>query len=250
MSLHVNIGGAYKGMSDGWVNINGVWKKIDSIHNNINGVWKEGYSAYTPLGAISIGSIVYDVNSWEFKTGSGYTGTGTVKEVEWMVLAHNYFGAGTTALIAKECVCKYPINTPAGVQRAWASTDMRTFLRGTFYNHLSAAFRTNLPALNVITSGVTNSETIFLLSSGEANGGISYFSSDALRIAKFYGSAVSNWLRTSLGANTNYYERIEDNGTIAYDTDESPYPSVRPLTNLYSTAPFIKMPDGRYKIKT
>lgn len=58
MSVHVNIGGAYKKVDSVWCNIGGVWKKASNIMTNINGVWKDGglekllsyYGTVTPLG--------------------------------------------------------------------------------------------------------------------------------------------------------------------------------------------------------
>ncbi|QJD86722.1 hypothetical protein [Cohnella herbarum] len=44
MTMHVNIGGAWKQAKEVWVNIGGVWKKTKEVHTNIGGAWKKGYS--------------------------------------------------------------------------------------------------------------------------------------------------------------------------------------------------------------
>ena len=36
----VNVGGAWKQVTDGYVNVGGIWKPINSIHTNIGGTWK------------------------------------------------------------------------------------------------------------------------------------------------------------------------------------------------------------------
>ncbi len=75
MSLHVNIGGAYKGMSDGWVNIGGVWKKINSISTNIGGLWKEGYVSKTFVAVMQSGTVYTspDLHTWTLKLNNGTT---------------------------------------------------------------------------------------------------------------------------------------------------------------------------------
>ena len=58
MSLHVNIGGAYKKIESVWCNIGGAWKKASAIKVNVGGVWKDGgldkllsyYGTITSLG--------------------------------------------------------------------------------------------------------------------------------------------------------------------------------------------------------
>lgn len=37
----VNVGGAWKQVTDGYVNVGGIWKPISSIHTNIGGAWKQ-----------------------------------------------------------------------------------------------------------------------------------------------------------------------------------------------------------------
>ncbi len=122
-----------------------------------------------PLGSLEPGAIVVDPASvWEFKKGDNYSGDPFKTEpVEWIVVKHDHFGAGTTLLISKELVARH-FYAPSGAPSVWETSQIRGWLRTTFFNHLSQNFQLSIAAATTTTGGAAlPGETVFLLSQTE-----------------------------------------------------------------------------------
>jgi hypothetical protein len=58
MTIHVNVSGVWKEITDPQVNVSGVWKNIDEAWVNVSGVWKQFYQRYAlQLGVTSLGDL-------------------------------------------------------------------------------------------------------------------------------------------------------------------------------------------------
>ena len=125
----------------------------------------------TTLGALPAGVIVMDPNSvWKFRRGDNYSGEILAElPVFWRKLEDNHYSDGSTLLLSEFKVAAYPFCHSKKGLRAWDESDVRRFLRTTFYNHLSTGFKnaivnTNIPYADMNGVPKTINDNFFLLS--------------------------------------------------------------------------------------
>jgi len=186
----------------------GTTQQTYTIHFSVAGV--------TRLSALPIGTVVYDSSaSWEHKTGDGYTGSGAIQPVEWKIVAKDHPGypADSVTLLSQEIIAKYAYDND---NSRWDESGIRSWLNGTFYNHLSSTFKAavqNTDVANYVYSTATAGTTIdriFLPSItelGEA-GDVpvigtdwGYFKNDPSRIAFIGGTALNYLTRSPFSGN-------------------------------------------------
>lgn len=210
------------------------------------------------LGDLSLGDVVKDTNSWDFKLDAGYTGTAyATKPVEWIVVAKNHSGYpdDSVTLVSTELIAKYAFDS--NNSNYWGTSGLRTWLNGDFYNSLSPYFRdqvltTTLENKDYTGAAYTSSDKVFIPSWTELGAGTAvtlertyvigtdwgYFASDASRIALLAdGIAYKYWSRSPNNGGTSAVQRVGDGGKCenedgaSYAGDEA----VRPVVNLNST---------------
>lgn len=123
------------------------------------------------LGELPAGAIVMDPKSvWNFRNGDNYSGEIEIsRPVFWRKLEDNHYTNGATLLLAEHRVAAYPFcHTKKGL-RAWDESDVRRFLRTTFYTHLSEGFKNaivnvNIPFADLNGNPKTVNDNFFLLS--------------------------------------------------------------------------------------
>lgn len=218
------------------------------------------------LKDLPLGTVIKDRASWEHKTGNGYTGTGATKPVEWIIVAKNHMGypANSVTLISKEIIGKYAFDDStnredSGGSNHWgnsgtpnATTGVRPWLNGTFYNHFSQNFKDAVLTTTVPNkvwgtgADYTTTDKIFLPSGTELGQGSvdwtypigtnwGYFSSDTARIASIGGNNWSYWDRSPRSVYSDIVCNVRFSGVfflgaVAYKSDVG----VRPALNLKS----------------
>ena len=232
--------------------------------------------AYT-LADLPPGTIVMDPKSvWNFRKGDNYSGEIEFSHpVFWRKLEDNHYAQGSTLLLSEVTVAGYPFCHQKKGLRAWDESDVRRFLRTTFYNHLSDGFKNsivnvNIPFADMQGSPKTINDNLFLLSivewglSDRKNNGsvIKYNDLPNIYVAKefsydnrehfsqnpydlTYYSGHNNWTRTinRPAAKSAGYDRevFTVSGEGVLDTTSEYYDSyvlgkVRPAVNIKSTA--------------
>ena len=123
------------------------------------------------LGELPAGVIVIDPKSvWNYRNGDNYSGAVEIaRPVSWRKLEDNHYADGTTLLLAENRVAAYPFCHVGKGLRAWDESDVRRFLRTTFYTHLSEGFKTaivnvNIPFADLNGNPKTVNDNFFLLS--------------------------------------------------------------------------------------
>lgn len=117
------------------------------------------------------GTIVIDPTAkWKYNYNPNYYGEQYVEApVFWQIFANDHFAQNTTLLVSRYFIARYDYNHTAKGLTAWKDSDMRRFLRTTFYTNLSQAFRNSI--VNVETESVDMNnkpykvlDNVFLLS--------------------------------------------------------------------------------------
>ncbi len=240
------------------------------------------------LGELPAGAIVMDPKSvWKFRDGSNYSGDIKAEHpVFWRKLEDNHYTDGATLLLSELKVAEYPFCHNKKGLRAWDESDVRRFLRTTFYNHLSDGFKNaivevNIPYVDMNGTAKTIKDNFFFLSivewglSDRINNGsvIKYNDLPNIYGAKefkyheadsygkgFYDISIpiyKSWTRTinRPEAESAGYRRdvfyIDDNGTLDTDVYHWSIMTVRPAVNIKSSTkvngPYKFVYDDRYK---
>ena len=123
------------------------------------------------LGELPAGAIVMDPKSvWKFRRGDNYSGEIVAEHpVFWRKLENNHYVDGSTLLLSEFRVAQYPFCHSQKGLRDWSESDVRRFLRTTFYTHLSDGFKNsivnvNIPYADMNGSPKTINDNFFLLS--------------------------------------------------------------------------------------
>lgn len=164
----------------------------------------------------------------------------------WIVLSHDHFGADRTLLVLKGV---HPggnrpyYSSYASGSSKWENSDIRTWLRGDFYNGLSERFRTALRETTTKTYGQTLAdETVFLLSAAE------WGYTDTYDMYRDHGTQVAGagsyralnlnyWTRSPSYDNSPSLFMIKPNGVIQYSYYSGQAYGVRPSVNLAGDTP-------------
>lgn len=152
----------------------------------------------TTLKELPVGTIVMDVNSvWNYRRHQNYTGDIQASyPVFWKKLEDNHFANNATLLLSVPTIAYYPFCHGNKGLRAWDESDVRRFLRTTFYNHLSSGFKNaivevNIPFADMAGNPKTVRDNFFILSivewvlSDRANNGTAIKYDD---LPKIYGA--------------------------------------------------------------
>ena len=220
------------------------------------------------LGGLPQGALLMDPKSvWNFRTGRNYSGEITVSHpVFWKKLEDNHYQNGATLLLSDFSVAEYPFcHSQKGI-RAWNESDVRRFLRTTFYNHLSTGFQNaivnvTIPYADLSGHAQTVTDNLFLLSIVEwglsdrgsngkaikypnlpntyAMGSLEYNKTDNYYNVYYYSSA-ENLTRTinrpkasSAGYTSDVF--LVEAGALETSSFSYPYYKVRPAVNLKSS---------------
>lgn len=244
--------------------------------------------ASSTLGELPAGTVVMDPKSvWKFRNGMNYSGKISAEyPVFWMKLEDNHYVDGGTLLLSEVKVAEYPFCHSEKGLRDWGESDVRRFLRTTFYTHLSEGFKNaivnvNIPYADLNGASKTINDNLFLLSivewglSDRDNNGTVIKYDDLPRIYgarefKYHeqdnnGKAYfdignyydTNWTRTinrpkasSAGYRGDVFE-ILSSGVIKTDSYDSHIKAVRPAVNLKSSTkvsgPYKFVYDNRYQ---
>ncbi len=220
------------------------------------------------LGELPAGTIVMDPKSvWTFRWGDNYSDRIIAEHpVFWRKLEDNHYNDGSTLLLSEVRVAMYPFCHSQKGLRDWAESDVRRFLRTTFYTHLSDGFRNaivnvNIPYADMSGAPKTIEDNFFLLSivewglSDRANNGtvIKYKNLPEIYEAKnFY--YVDSWnafnitgagrgietrtinrpVAKSAGYDNDVFE-VRYNGVLSTGWSASNLAWVRPAVNLKSS---------------
>lgn len=127
--------------------------------------------AAATLADLPSGTIVIDPKAlWKYTYSNNYIGEPVVEApVFWNVFEHGHYKDGATLLVSEYFVAQYDfnhINKPMG---NWVDSDVRRWLRTTFYKHLSPAFKNAIvtvdaPSVNMKNQPYKSNENVFLLS--------------------------------------------------------------------------------------
>lgn len=242
---------------------------IGTIPASANGETKQ-------LKDLPTGSIVYDPSwKWEHKTGEGYTGSGTTKPVEWIIVAKDHTGYPTNSvtLLSNELIAKYTFDnsTNRGSEYGsnhWgnsgnpnATAGIRPFLNTSFFNTFSQNFKniileTNLENKDYSGNSYTSKDKVFLPSEKELGGNNTpiigtdwgYFNDNNSRIAKI-GS--DNWYyptRSPYSGSSNIVRNVGSGGSFGSNSNANHSSSgVRPALNLKSDT-LVKSVGSKWEI--
>lgn len=181
------------------------------------------------LSELAIGSEVVDKSwTWQFKTGEGYSGSGSTLSVPWLVVAKNHYGTDCVTLLSKNIIGLFVFDNstgwhPKGNPNWESSNRLRPWLNSTgdysetggFYNAFSSSFKsavltTTLPNVSSMTNAAyTTLDKVFIPSTKELGSmdynrtyqigtTYAYFSdaADSVRIAKLGSTARVYWTRS------------------------------------------------------
>ena len=192
------------------------------------------------LGELPAGAIVMDPKSvWNFRNGDNYSGEIEVsRPVFWRKLEDNHYTNDATLLLAEHRVAAYPFcHTKKGL-RAWDESDVRRFLRTTFYTHLSEGFKSaivnvNIPFADMSGKPKTVSDNFFLLSIVE----VWYYKDKDQFWAGVLGPTKTRTINRPEAKSAGFTNDVFNvqNGVLDTDWYASTNSYVRPAVNLKSS---------------
>lgn len=209
------------------------------------------------LGDLSAGDII-ELNE---------TVSGVTKAVDFIVLAHNHHASGRTTVVRKEVFSARAFDSRIGTNVdpgksfiPYSQTEIDAWLTSTYKQYLDSTTQTMITDVNISSIESYDSKTgmiastisrdMFLLSRSELCGtiepilgtAISYFSSDAVRIAYLNSVTTSYWARDIIDASRRLYiGGINALGQISYSTNGNTLIGVRPaftLPSSFRTTPY------------
>lgn len=221
------------------------------------------------LGELPAGVLLMDPTSvWNYRPRENYSGDIKISmPVIWRKLEDNHYAQGATLLLSEVDVVHYPFCHSQKGLRDWSESDVRRFLRTTFYTHLSQGFKNaiinvNIPFADLEGKPKTIVDNLFLLSivewglSDRANNGTVikyndlpaiYRSSSVSLLSNgkiFYSSSNgrAEFTRTinrpaakSAGYSNDVFSVA--NGSLTTDSYSWDIAPVRPAVNLKSSTP-------------
>lgn len=179
------------------------------------------------LGQLPIGSVVKDFN--------GHT-------EPWYVISHNHYGANHTLLLQKSIITNHVYDSQS---TPWRDSQIRNYLRNTFYPTLSTNFQNSIKVVTTQSHGQLNSDdTVFLLSATEL-GNLSQYAivdgpdgAEISGIAAFRHLESEYWTRTKHSApnivSAFFYHSDQ---RYVYTTGSHFSKGVRPAVNLNPDVP-------------
>ena len=227
-----------------------------------------------PLSALSIGARVIDPSwEWEFRSGQGYSGDGSLEPVTWIVVAHEHYDLEEphTTLLTEELIGLNLYTNRSLVNEVgyyyWGDEEedsgpgclLRSWLNSTgayagegFYNAFSRSFKeavliTTVPN-NTWDSGdfYHTKDKVFLPSTTELgdedhefthrSGKVFpfYTRAEELKRVAFIGSRTNNyWTRSPVSTNDSYLYTVGKEGDF-HNVIAFSDSGVRPVVNVYS----------------
>lgn len=145
--------------------------------------------ATVTLGSKAAGSIV------KIKENGNLT--------DFIVLQHEYPSGGRTLIIRKDIHSQRVWDS--GGDSAYANSEIDSWLNGSYLNLIDSEIRAQITAVTISVSSSAISRKVFLLSFTELSlstdvtegTALTYFSSDARRVAKYNNAAVEWWSRSA-----------------------------------------------------
>lgn len=183
--------------------------------------------------------------------GTVFSLTENSKDVDYIVLAHNYQGSNGTLVVRKYAIGSYAMNS--ATIKSYHNTDLDLFLNDSFILWLDKSIREKIVsvALTMVNSGndgetIVANKKVFLLCNAEVGGttsaegtALDYFSSAAKRICySDEGAAGEWWTRTAYYALTTSFRTVSAEGEL---TTHNP-------TNTALVRPAFVLPHS-YKLK-
>lgn len=267
--LNVGVSGVAKKISDMFIGVNGVAKKISEAWIGVNGIAKKIYPAYM-ISMLNPGDIIQIDEE-----GAGTT------YAEWMVMHHNHYGTGSTALMRKYCLpTKQTLNYNGGSGSTYGypyfNGTADNYLRNTWLSARPESFQNLLIETDITGrtwSGGTNkveSRKIWLpaavnvspsyfaentaYNNEDLAGPFDYFinnDTDAARVAyaeNDTSTAVQWWTRTTTGGTHPYCRAVGSNGSCFFNRSYYDSNYLRPIINIDSNNYLEKISDGVYRM--
>ncbi|MDD3593610.1 MAG: DUF6273 domain-containing protein [Candidatus Gastranaerophilales bacterium] len=123
------------------------------------------------VGDLPLGTIVMDPNSmWNYIKDKNYAGAIQFRmPVFWSVVGYDVYAKDSSLLFARHQVAQYPFNHENKSLTPYPDSDIRRWLRTTFYKHLSPEFKNAIVEVTVENQDlkgnlVKSNENVFLLS--------------------------------------------------------------------------------------
>lgn len=235
-STYVGVAGVNRKVSQIPVGVGGVNRACKSAWAGVAGVNRQVFTSGSPLSSKAVGSIV------KIKENGAQT--------DFIVLNHGYPASGRTLLLRESI---YDTREWANrTNNAYVSSNIDPWLNGDYLNLIDASVRAQIAAVNIFyTVGNENntvttlSRKVFLLSRAEVDSSgssyanvegtlLSYFNSDAKRIAYLNGVATVWWLRTPTTHTANYVWNVRTGGNTHFSRPRT-LGGTRPAFTLPST---------------
>ncbi len=171
-----------------------------------------------PLSSLEKYTVVYDPSwEWEYRTGEGYTGTGPIKPVKWVVVEQN---GDNTILMTKDVIALYPFGSSDN--NKWDGSHIKRFLNEDFFNVFSVQFQNN--------TKITMLDEIYVI--GKV---VIPFSGE---IYRFFGTSFGGRTRAFFnGYYTVYWTRTTVSGGFLTTNQSKFFPS--PDTQGVGARPFV-----------
>ncbi len=226
-----------------------------------------------PLVNLSIGDRVVDPSwQWEFKTGSGYSGSGETHPVIWTVVAKNHYGSNTgVTLLSEELIGKHSFDNSTNRGHEFGSNNwehsgnsnatfgLRAWLNSTgsfagsgFRNAFSDYFNSKLVTVTIphkfweTGAAFATNDRVFIPSSTELGDTDHTFSypigtafehfvgaNNASRIAQSGDTNWKYWTRSPLWFTAATLRLVGNGGSFEFSTlAYADDPGIRPAVNL------------------
>ncbi|TSI07371.1 InlB B-repeat-containing protein [Lysinibacillus sp. BW-2-10] len=191
------------------------------------------------LGELPIGTVVRDIDG---------------HKEPWYVVSHDHYGVNHTLLLQKSIIANHVYDATL---KPWKDSEIRAYLRSTFYNTLSVNFKNNIQVVTTESYGQINSDdTVFLLSATELGNIYYYYTINSPDGREINGIATyrhldgNYWTRTkesNYTSSTYYYNSY---GWHVNATGSQISMGVRPAVNLNPTTPVFGPygDDGHYTL--
>ena len=171
-------------------------------------------------GDLKTGDRLVDKSwQWEYRTGSGYSGTGETKPVTWIVVSNNHYGfrSGMT-LLSEELIAAYLFDESDDVSNHWGTSGaedskrgIRPWLNGEFLAAFSHKFKESIITVNLPNAdGKTgrsyiSRDRVFIPSTTELGDSNAYWTYGIGRPFPYFADAPNNKRTAKLGERNTFY---------------------------------------------
>lgn len=208
---------------------------------------------------LPIGSVVYDPSwEWEHKIADRYTGNGSIKPIDWVIVAKNHYNNPNESItiLTNELIAKYMFDNSIDRGHIFGSnywgdnyinSSLRKWLNTTFYNSFSNKLRdsivkTHLPNKNHLGVSFTTIDNVFIPSETELGSNNKsmytvgtdwgFFKNDESRVSNIGEYSWPYWTRSPQPLNTFLVRYVHNTGSFYYSSAFIDNYGIRPAVNL------------------